>query len=125
MHPKEFSVIDCVWFIPEQRFTNNIYSSDKEAREPGFPMKICDRTFELVKTHLAALDYHGPVVLACDDTKLFAALRLFWNKEEECYFLVGACDGPVRVHDVDVAEEAIMNPNVKKATKVCYVWFIY
>lgn len=100
-------------------------SSHKEAREPGFPMEICDRTFELAKAHLAALDYCGPVALACDDTKLFATLRLFWNKQEGCYFLVGACDGPIRVLDVDAAEEVLTNPNIKKATKVRCVWFIY
>lgn len=91
----------------------------KEAREPGFPMEICDCTFDLAKTHLVELNYCGPVALACDDTKLFAALRLFWNKKEESYFLVGACNGPLRVPDVDAAREALENPEIKKATKVC------
>ena len=81
-------------------------------------MTICDRTFNLATAHLAALDYHGPVALACDDTKLFATLRLFWDKKEECYFLIGACGGPIRVPDVDAAQEALVNPEVKKATKV-------
>lgn len=81
-------------------------------------MEICDRTFEIVKTHLVDLDYHGPVALSCDDTKLFSALRLFWDKKKECYFLVGACGGPVRVPDVDTAQKALENPEIKKATKV-------
>ena len=81
-------------------------------------MEICNRTFELAKTHLVGLDYHGPVALACDDTKLFAALWLFWNKKEGCYFLVSACGGPVRVSDVDAAREALENPEMRKATKV-------
>ena len=81
-------------------------------------MMICDHTFELAKTHLIELDYHGPVALACDDTKLFAALRLFWDKKEECYFLVGACGGPLRVPDVDAAQEVLEDPAIKKATKV-------
>lgn len=88
-------------------------------------MKICDRTFELAKSHLAALDYHGPVALACDDTKLFAALRLFWDKKEGCYFLVGACGGPIRVLDVDEAQEVLMDTEVKKATKVHFVQLLY
>jgi len=98
-----------------------IISRHKEAREPRFPMDICDRTFALAKTHLAALDYHGPVALACDDTKLFAMLRLFWDKKEECYFLVGACGGPIRVSDVEAAQKVLAGPGVKKATKVCYI----
>lgn len=81
-------------------------------------MEICDRTFELAKAHLIDLDYHGPVALACDDTELFAALRLFWNKKEECYFLVGACGGLLRVPDVDTAQDVLENPEIKKATKV-------
>ncbi|KAF9780748.1 hypothetical protein BJ322DRAFT_1011530 [Thelephora terrestris] len=90
----------------------------KEAREPGFPMGICDRTFRLAKTHLDELHYNGPVALACDDTKVFAALRLFWNKNEESYFLVGACGGPLRVPDVETAQELLDDPEIKKATKI-------
>ena len=96
-----------------------IISRHKEAREPRFPMDICNRTFTLAKTHLAALDYHGPVALACDDTKLFTTLRLFWDKKEECYFLVGARGGPIRVSDVEEAQRVLADPSVKKATKVC------
>lgn len=84
-------------------------------------MDICNRTFELAKAHLAGLDYRGPVALACDDTKLFATLRLFWDKKEDSYFLIGACGGPIRVPDVDAAQEVLADPNVKKATKVCYI----
>ena len=85
-------------------------------------MGICDRTFELAKAHLVDLDYRGPVALACDDTKLFAALRLFWDKKEGCYFLVGACGGPLRVPDVNAAQEALNNPEIKLATKVSGVY---
>ena len=82
-------------------------------------MEICGRTFELAKSHLIALDYRGPVALACDDTKLFATLRLYWDKEEKCYFLIGACSGPICTLDADAAQEALADPNIKKATKVC------
>ena len=92
--------------------------SHKEAREPSFPMEICGHTFELAKTHLVQLNYCGPVALACDDTKIFATLRLFWNEKEKCYFLVGACSGPIRVADVDAAQDALENPEIRKATKV-------
>lgn len=94
--------------------------SHKEARQPRFPMDICEQTFRLAKAHLAALDYHGPVALACDDTKLFPTLRLYWNKEKEGYFLVGACGGPIQVHDLDAAQEVLADSTVTKATKVFY-----
>lgn len=125
-HCKEFPVINRSQFIHRVKpLLRKIISSHKEAREPRFPMKICDRTFKLAKSHLAALDYHGPVALACDDTKLFAVLRLFWDKEEGSYFLVGACGGPIRVLDVDAAQGVLMDPKVKKATKVRHVQFVY
>lgn len=102
---------------------SRLISSHKEAREPRFPMEICDRTFELARVHLAALDYHGPVALACDDTKLFATLRLYWDKKEGSYFLVGACCGPIRVPNLDAAQKAVADTNVIKATKVCDMIF--
>ena len=110
--------------IDFERVTHVFCVSQKEAREPGFPMEICDRTFELARTHLIELNYHGPVALACDDTKLFAALRLFWNKKEESYFLVGVCGGPLRVPDVETAREVLENPKIKKATKVCNIYLV-
>ena len=94
--------------------------SHKEAREPRFPMDICDRTFELAKAHLLTLNYHGPVALACDDTKLHATLCLYWDKEKDSYFLIGACGGPIRVANVGAAREALSDHNTKKATKVFY-----
>jgi hypothetical protein len=99
-----------------------LVSSHKEACESGFPMEICDCTFKFAKAHLTVLDYCGLVALACNDTKLFVTLWLFWDKIKECYFLIGACGGLIRVPDMDVAQEALVDPNIKKATKVCYVW---
>ena len=87
-------------------------------------MEICEHTFELAKTHLANLDYHGPVALACDDTKLFAALQLYWDKKENCYFLVGACQGPLRVPDIDAAQKVLDDPNINKATKVGHLHLV-
>ena len=97
--------------------------SHKEAHEPRFPMDICNRTFELAKGHLTALDYHGPVTLACNDTKLFPTLRLYWDKEKGNYFLVGACGGPICVPNVVAAQEVLADPGIKKAPKVIYGLF--
>lgn len=92
----------------------------KESRQPRFPMEICDRTFQLVEDHLAALNHTGPVGLSCDDTKLFSSLRLFWDKEKNTYFLVGGVDGPYRVADPDSVRQVISEGKIKKATKVRY-----
>lgn len=87
-------------------------------------MGICERTFELAKTHLIDLGYHRPIALACDDTKLFATLWLYWDKKENSYFLVGACSGPLRVPDVDAAQAVIRDPKITKATKVGYLHLV-
>jgi hypothetical protein len=81
-------------------------------------MEICDRTFQLVEDHLAALNHTGPVGLSCDDTKLFSSLRLFWDKEKNTYFLVGGVDGPYHVADPDSVRQVISEGKIKKATKV-------
>ncbi|THH21626.1 hypothetical protein EUX98_g8318 [Antrodiella citrinella] len=75
----------------------------KEARKPKFPMTTCHRTFDRVTEYLTALKYNGPVGLSCDDTKLFATFRLYWDADENCHFAFKA-----------ILEEA----RATKATKV-------
>lgn len=91
----------------------------KESRIPRFPMTICDRTFELAKTHLQSLNYNGPVCLSCDDTKLFSALWLYWDEQEQSHFLIGSTLGPLRVTDVDNMKAVLDKARETKATKVC------
>ncbi|KAF8797488.1 hypothetical protein BYT27DRAFT_7237241 [Phlegmacium glaucopus] len=97
----------------------------REARQPRFPMDIsfpiCDQTFELVAEHLKTIGYNGPLGLSCDDTKLFSTFRLYWDSNEQSYFLVGGVDGPLRVADADNVKEAISQAKAQKATKV-RVW---
>ena len=81
-------------------------------------MEICERSFELVVDHLAALEYTGPVGLSCDDTKLFGTLRLYWDAEQKAHFLVGGVDGPCRVADPEQVKQVIEDANIRKATKV-------
>ena len=82
-------------------------------------MDICPRTFELVTDHLKALNYDGPLGLSCDDTKLFATFRLYWDSKEQSYFLVGGVGGPIRVADPENVKQAIHDAKTEKATKVC------
>lgn len=82
-------------------------------------MEICQRSFTLVAEHLKALDYTGPVGLSCDDTKLFAVMRLFWDSVKNSYFLVGGVDGPLQVADPESVREVIVNAKSENAQKVC------
>ncbi len=81
-------------------------------------MEICDRTFELAESHLKKLNYNGPVGLSCDDTQLFSTLKLYWSKTDDCHYLIGATDGPIRVLDPDHMKEVLADAQKKKAPKV-------
>lgn len=81
-------------------------------------MEICERTFKLAADHLAAVGHTGPVGLSCDDTKLFSTLRLYWDSEEQSYFLVGGVGGAYRVADAEQVKQVIADGKIEKATKV-------
>ncbi|KAF7424768.1 hypothetical protein PC9H_010079 [Pleurotus ostreatus] len=90
----------------------------KESRQPRFPMKICDETFHRLKKQLLDLDYSGPVGLSCDDTKLLSSLRLYWNADEDSYYLVGSTDGPMRVTNQEEIKKMMADPAIIKADKL-------
>ncbi|KAH7876772.1 uncharacterized protein C8R40DRAFT_1236404 [Lentinula edodes] len=90
----------------------------KESRKPRFPMEICDHTFEMAVAHLQSLGYKGPVGLCCDDAKLFASLRLYWDSGKKKHFLIGGSDGAVEVSDPDSVEQVIRDAKIQKATKI-------
>lgn len=81
-------------------------------------MTICDRTFELVKEQLLQIGYTGPTALSCDDTKLFSALRMYWDGEQQSHFIVGAVNGPIRVVTPEEVEATMNDPAIDKGTKV-------
>jgi hypothetical protein len=89
-----------------------------EAHQPRLPMTICEKTFELVIEHLAAVDYNGPVALSCDDSKLFGSLRLYFDGNKNKHYLVGAVGGPILVPKPHDIKTVMSDPTVVKATKV-------
>ena len=102
----------------------NMSCSLKESRKPRFPMTICESTFELAQTHLQSLNYNGPVGLSCDDTKLFSALRLYWDEQEQSHFIIGSTLGPLRVTNVEDMNAILEEARKTKATKVGFLEFI-
>ncbi|KAF4618011.1 hypothetical protein D9613_012841 [Agrocybe pediades] len=97
--------------MPTERHLQN-----QSSKQPRFPMEICDRSFKLVVKHLESLRYTGPVGLSCDDSKLFATFRLYWDPEQRSYFLLGGDSGPLRVADPDAEAEVIKESNANKAS---------
>ncbi|XP_006459004.1 hypothetical protein AGABI2DRAFT_66018 [Agaricus bisporus var. bisporus H97] len=90
----------------------------KEARDPKFPLGITDQVFELVEEHLQQLSYTGPVCVACDDTMLLSAFRLYWDAKEHSHFLIGGVDGPIRVADPDNLRLILEQQETRKASKL-------
>lgn len=80
--------------IPHQRKFN-------ELCVPRFPIVICPQSFDLVCSHLKKLGYTGPVGLSCDDTKLSSALHPYWDRDADCYVILGSCGDPIQVSDVE------------------------
>jgi hypothetical protein len=56
--------------------------------------------------------------MSCDDTKLNAAFRLYWDSEKKKHMLVGATDGPHEVADPDSVRKVIDSAKLIKASKV-------
>ncbi|KAJ7865909.1 hypothetical protein B0H14DRAFT_3595961 [Mycena olivaceomarginata] len=91
----------------------------QEAREPRFPMVLEDeRIFLLIQEQLAALKYDGPLGLSCDDTKLFAGLRLYHDKIKKADFLVGGVDGPLQVANPEEMKRILADPTIQRGSKV-------
>lgn len=65
------------------------------------------------------LEYRGPVALSCDDTKLLASFRPYYDQEQDGYFIVGHVGEPYRLADADAFLDVINEGKLQKATKVC------
>ena len=94
------------------------FSRLQRARQPPFPVGIQDRTFQLVEDHLGLLEYHGPVALSCDDTKLLPSFRPYFDHDLDGYYIIGHVGVPYRIADVDAFREVTRNGVLEKATKV-------
>ncbi|CDO73700.1 hypothetical protein BN946_scf185015.g28 [Trametes cinnabarina] len=85
---------------------------------PKFPLKVCQETFDNIQEYLRKLNYPGPVALSCDDTKLHATFRTYWDASKECHMLVGGVDEPRVVANAKELEALLADPEIKKATKI-------
>ncbi|TFY61180.1 hypothetical protein EVJ58_g4673 [Rhodofomes roseus] len=83
----------------------------KRARVPRLPETICVRTFELAVAYLSSVDYKGPVALSCDDSKLHAAYRTYWDPEKQAHILVGGIEGPRAVANPDELRDILCSRN--------------
>lgn len=88
-------------------------------------MIVNEQSFELVLVHLHALNYRGPLGLSCDDTKLFAAWRMYWDGDKQAHYVVGGVGGPLLVADPEKLKDLLEDTNAVKATKVCISAFTF
>lgn len=90
----------------------------KEARQPKFQTGIRDQSFEQTRKQLEDIRFTGPCGLSCDDTKLFATFRLYWDSEKKMHFLLGGTGEPLQVADPEQLQEVLDLAELEKATKV-------
>ena len=88
------------------------------ARQPRFPIGIQDRSFELAIEHLRKLDYDGPVGLACDDTKLFPALRPYYDQMTDKHYILGGTGEPLILANPEELTSVLKSGEAEKASKV-------
>jgi len=79
------------------------------------------KTFQLAQDHLKKIDYDGPVALSCDDTKLLASFRPYYDKELDGYFVMGHVGKPFRLLDPTSFSEITDTNGLEKASKL-RVW---
>ena len=64
------------------------------------------------------LEYDGPVALSCDDTKLLAAFRPYYDRELDGFYVIGHVGEPYQITDVEAFREVTESGILEKATKV-------
>lgn len=100
-------------------FTEQIHR-DALSKQRCFPPDVDESAaVRFAKTYLAKAEYAGPTALSCDDTKLHASLRLYWDAVQETHLLVGGSDGPVSVANPDDLRSILETMHENQATKVC------
>lgn len=82
------------------------------------PIGIHECAFDLVRDNLISLKYDGTVGLSCDDTKLMAAFRPYYDQERDAHFILGNTGEPYRLIDPDIFQEVLDSGTLEKATKV-------
>ncbi|KAK1226504.1 Methionine--tRNA ligase, mitochondrial [Marasmius sp. AFHP31] len=87
-------------------------------KEPSFPLDIEAETFKRAAHHLDIMNWDGPVAISCDDTKLTPALRPYYNKAEDQYYLVGAVGKPLVLASPDDFRRVVTQGLAEKATKL-------
>ena len=90
----------------------------QRARQPRFPVGIQPKTFELVDDTLKKLGYTGPVALSCDDTKLLASFRPYYDVDKQGYFVMGHIGEPFQLLDPEAFQLVVQEQQLTKATKV-------
>lgn len=89
------------------------------SREPSFPVVISKECFINAQSYITSLDYAGPVVLACDDTKLHLSLQVYWDASLSTHILVGTTvHEKIIITDPKALEELLEKYKDSMATKV-------
>ena len=69
---------------------------------------------------MTSIDYSGPIMLACDDTKLHPSLQVVWDNSLNSNVLIGTTlNKPVLVTNPEELQKLLEELDNDVATKVC------
>ncbi|KAJ3007533.1 hypothetical protein NUW54_g3516 [Trametes sanguinea] len=115
--PELYRILSQYFPLPTIRHLNFRHRRTQNTA-PKFPLTVCSYTFSNVLAYLKKLGYKGPVALSCDDTKLLAAFRTYWDASQDCHMLIGGTDQPRAVANAEELQAALSDPEIKEATKI-------
>ncbi|KAI0318142.1 hypothetical protein OF83DRAFT_1083107 [Amylostereum chailletii] len=87
------------------------------AAMPRFSLTICERTFDNVVSYITARKYTGPLAVSCDDTKLHATMRTYWDEAAGTHFLIGHTQDPIPVASPEALQDLLQSNTLVKETK--------
>ncbi|KAJ3979174.1 hypothetical protein F5890DRAFT_1421718 [Lentinula detonsa] len=109
--PRAFVFVKHLLPLPEIRTL-------RQAMQPHFPVDITERSFDLLEKQLKLMQWHGPLTLSCDDTKLLPAFRPFFDHDLGGFVILGAAGKPVLLPDPSLLAKVIEENGLVKATKL-------
>lgn len=87
-------------------------------RQGKFQPDICPENVAAAAKVLEGYNYTGPVILACDDTKLLPSLQETANASG-AWVIVGNVGEPLLVRNEDDLNNALKDDDIELASKVC------
>nr|GAT48523.1 predicted protein [Mycena chlorophos] len=113
IRPDAYRALERYLPLPDERTLQR-----RRAKLPKFPVEFTRRTITLAKDRMTAMGWSGPVAMSCDDTKLQAALRPFYDENRQSWCILGSTGAPMLIANLPEFRQAVELGTVERATKL-------